>query len=150
MTDKQAMIQEESQAFWKLQSRVEKSVEKLKWEWLDRLINKWLDYYFQTQGEREETILTDKEQYREFLLSQLKIYVNYFDFERKSIDWVEHIKIRAIENKYHHLIFDWDEFNPVEHRLKQKEKEKLEPKPLWIKWKWIVARSISTLTDLFK
>jgi len=126
-----------------------------KFDNLDKLVDRWLDFYYQEQENREITIISNKEDYRNYLIWQIRIYLSFFGkWYRKPWTYNEEKKkVNEIQARYNELIYEW-EFNAHQYRQELRNKEaqnRLQnPEPLWTKWKWIVARSISALTDLFK
>lgn len=96
--------------------------------WLERLIDVWLDYYFNTQVEREKFVLTDKKQYRVYLTGQLLDYIKFLTTTNSIIDLKEYNIIKDIEIKYNKVIFIWVH-NPIE----KNEKKLLK----MVKWKKI-------------
>ncbi|MEF2176033.1 MAG: hypothetical protein V3575_06155 [Candidatus Absconditabacteria bacterium] len=84
---------------------------------VEKLVDIWLNYYFSTQVERESFVLSDKEQFRVYLIGQLLDYIKFLSNSDTKIDLEEYNIIKDIEIKYNKIIF-LGVHNPIEKNEK--------------------------------
>lgn len=84
---------------------------------LEKLVDIWFEYYFSSQVEREAFVLSDKKQFRAYLIWQLLDYIKFLTNSEWKINLDEYNIIKDIEIKYNKIIFLWTH-NPIEKNEK--------------------------------
>ena len=101
--------------------------------WLEKLVDKWLDFYFHKQE-----AFTDKRIYRGFLMEQINFYADYLQrsinrvktFTIERFDVVSFERAQEIDATYQELIYDGESI-PETSINYRKNKEELAKK-----WPW--------------
>ena len=128
----------------------EAHVMKLRNWWLETLVDKWLDFYFQKQG-----AFSDKLEYRRFMIEQINFYADYLQwsinrvktFTVEPFDAASFEKTLEIEADFQELIFDGRTIPQVaiNYRKNKEEREKQ-----WVESHKIVSRMKKWWSEFFK
>jgi len=109
---------------WKI--KMEKRIKKLSFEWFFDKIDYIIEEYYNDQNE-----YSNIEDFKSFLNTKIKEYIYFYNFDWSYEDV---IKLKEMlwnfEEKYHKIIYFWEE-DTVE-KIKQRKKEN---EISWQKWK---------------
>jgi len=109
---------------WKI--KMEKRIKKLSFEWFFDKIDYIIEEYYNDQNE-----YSNIEDFKSFLNTKIKEYIDFYNFDWSYEDV---IKLKEMlwnfEEKYHKIIYFWEE-DTVE-KIKQRKKEN---EISWQKWK---------------
>ncbi len=82
--------------------------------WIERLVTKWLDHYYNIRPEDEQGM--SKDEFREFMLSNIRAYCGFFFSSKEFKSDFENIsRLGAVRDRFRSLIVE-DKSMPVPQR----------------------------------
>ncbi len=99
----------------KIDAIILKYLQRFENGWLEQLIEKWGWYYFKRQNS-----ISDEQQFKNVLRSQIDEYIKYISTKHKKNDWDNIVRINWIKETYKELLSDNEQNSPKQEVLIEK------------------------------